>query len=82
MVILTVNSGSASLGVITAGGSADAMFNISCDPLTPIGTAVDLTVDVDAGEYDISNTFYQSVGLVLGRLGNRELLCFPMGICR
>ena len=33
--------------------------------LTPIGTPVDLTVNVDAGEYDISNTFYKSVGLIL-----------------
>ncbi len=74
---LTVNSGSASLGVIAAGGSGDAMFNISCDPLTPIGTAVDLTVDVDAGEYDISNTFYQSVGLVLEDWETGNFFAFP-----
>ena len=62
---VTINNGATILGVIGAGGFVDAVFNISCDPLTPIGTAVDLTVDVDAGEYEISKTFYQSVGLVL-----------------
>jgi len=62
---ITVTDDSELLGIVNAGGNADAVFNISCDPLTPIGTAVDLTVDVEAEEYDISNTFYQSVGLVL-----------------
>ncbi len=60
---ITINSGSATLGNIGAGSSADAIFNITCDGGTPIGTAVDLTVDVEAGEFDISNTFSQSVGL-------------------
>ena len=74
---VTVNSGSASPGVIVASGFADAVFNISCDPLTPIGTAVDLTVDVDAGEYHISNTFYQSVGLVLEDFETGTFYSFP-----
>ncbi len=74
---ITVNSGSASLGAIGAGGNADAVFNITCDPLTPIGTSVDLTVDVDAGEYHISNTFYQSVGLVLEDWETGTFYSFP-----
>ncbi|MCD4682754.1 MAG: hypothetical protein K8R86_05695, partial [Bacteroidales bacterium] len=74
---ITVNSGSASLGVINAGGFADAVFNIYCDPLTPIGTAVDLTVDVSAGNYGINNTFYQSVGLVLEDWEIGNFFSFP-----
>jgi len=74
---VTINSGSASMGVINAGGSANAVFTISTDPLTPIGTAVDLTVDVDAGEYDISNTFYKSVGLVLEDWEAGNFASFP-----
>ncbi|MEZ5195360.1 MAG: hypothetical protein R2764_02850 [Bacteroidales bacterium] len=62
---ITVNTGSALLGVINSGSGSDAVFNISCDPLTPIGTAIDLAVDVTAGNYGINNTFYQPVGLVL-----------------
>ena len=62
---ISINTGSASLGQIVAGNTAEALFNISCDPLTPIGTAVDLTVDVTSGNYGISNTFYQTIGLVL-----------------
>ncbi|MCD4682599.1 MAG: S8 family serine peptidase, partial [Bacteroidales bacterium] len=74
---VTINSGSATLGVIDAGGSADAVFNITCDGATPIGTAVDLTVDVEAGDYDISNTFYQSVGLVLEDWETGTFFAFP-----
>jgi len=74
---VTINSGYISLGQIVAGNTADAVFNISCDPLTPIGTAVDLTVDVDAGNYDISNTFYQSVGLVLEDWEIGNFFSFP-----
>jgi hypothetical protein len=62
---LTINTGNNSLGQIDVGISTNAVFNITCDPLTPIGTSVDLIVDVTAGNYGISNTFYQSVGLVL-----------------
>ena len=62
---ISINTGSTSLGQIVAGNTVEALFNISCDPLTPIGTAVDLTVDVTSGNYGISNTFYQTIGLVL-----------------
>ncbi|MEZ5198256.1 MAG: C25 family cysteine peptidase [Bacteroidales bacterium] len=62
---ISINSGSTNLGVINAGAGSDAVFNISCDPLTPVGTPVDLMVDVGAGNYGISNTFYTPVGLVL-----------------
>ena len=74
---VTINSGSASLGVINTGGSANAIFNISIDPLTPIGTSVDLTVDVDAGDYDITNTFYQNVGLILEDWEAGNFYSFP-----
>ncbi|MBL7104731.1 MAG: hypothetical protein ISS18_10400 [Bacteroidales bacterium] len=74
---ITINSGYISLGQIVAGNTADAMFNITCDPLTPVGTAVDLTVDVTSGNYGISNTFYQSIGLVLEDWETGNFASFP-----
>ncbi|MCD4731158.1 MAG: hypothetical protein K8R74_11180, partial [Bacteroidales bacterium] len=74
---VTINSGYVSLGQIVAGNTADAIFNITCDPLTPVGTAVDLTVDVSADSYGISNTFYQSVGLVLEDWETGNFASFP-----
>ncbi|MCD4697179.1 MAG: hypothetical protein K8S16_13160, partial [Bacteroidales bacterium] len=74
---ITINSGYISLGQIVAGNTANALFNISTDPLTPIGTAVDLTVDVSADNYGISNTFYQSVGLVLEDWETGNFASFP-----
>ena len=74
---VTINSGSASLGVIPGSNSANAVFNITCDGGTPIGTAVDLTVDVDAGNFDISKTFYQSVGLILEDWESGNFFSFP-----
>ncbi len=62
---LTINDASSSLGVINVGSSNNTVFNISCDPLAPVGTSVDLSVEIIAGNYGIMNTFYQSVGLVL-----------------
>ena len=62
---ITINSGSSALGQINAGAFANATFNITCDAATPIGTAVDLNVDVNAGNYDFSHTYYEAVGLIL-----------------
>jgi len=74
---VTINMGNTALGIINAGGSSDAVFNITCDPLTPIGTSVDLEVQVNAGNYGISNTFYQNVGLVLEDWETGNFASFP-----
>ncbi len=74
---ITVNSGSASLGQIAAGNSANAVFNISCDASTPIGQSVDLAMNVDAGNYGFAHTYYQSVGLVLEDWETGDFTRFP-----
>lgn len=62
---ITINSGSDALGLITPGSTVYATFNITCDISTPLGTSIDLTMDVSAGNYGISQTYYESVGIVL-----------------
>ncbi|MBN1337930.1 MAG: choice-of-anchor D domain-containing protein [Bacteroidales bacterium] len=62
---VTVNSGNWNVGVIPAGTTVNAIFNISIDPMTPIGHVVDLVYDMTAGAYPLNKTYYQSVGLIL-----------------
>ena len=69
---ITINTGSSVLGQIASGGSANAVFSITCSPSTPIGQSVDLAMNVAAGSYSFSHTHYTSVGLILEdwELGN------------
>jgi len=69
---ITVNSGTSNPGTIAAGNSANAVFTITCSPSTPIGTSVDLVINVSAGSYGFSHTHYAPVGLILEdwELGN------------
>ena len=77
---ITVVSGSDNLGVVSEQSSADAAFVISCDPATPIGTAVDLVFEVVAGNYGCSETYYQSVGLVLEDWESGNFTKFPWSL--
>jgi hypothetical protein len=74
---ISINSGYMSLGQIDEGNTIDAVFNITCDPLTPIGTSIDLAVDVSADSYGISDTFYLSAGLVLEDWETGNFASFP-----
>ena len=69
---ITINTGSSVLGQIASGGSANALFSITCSPSTPIGQSVDLAMNVATGSYSFSHTHYTSVGLILEdwELGN------------
>ncbi|MBN3034529.1 MAG: hypothetical protein JW861_03020 [Bacteroidales bacterium] len=62
---ITILQGSSNPGVITAGGSVSAVFQIAVDAATPIGTSVDLAFNASAGSYTTGHTFYQTIGLVL-----------------
>ncbi len=74
---ITINASSDYLGQIAAGNFAEAVFNISCDASTPIGESVDLAMEVDAGNYGFSHTFYQSVGLILEDWETGDFSRFP-----
>ena len=62
---ITINTANSLLGQIAAGGSANAVFNITCSPSAPIGQSVDLAITVNAGNYGCNHTYYTSVGLIL-----------------
>jgi len=62
---VTINTGTSNVGAIGIGSTANAVFNITVDAATPVGTAVDLNYDLAAGAYGVSKVFTTSVGLVL-----------------
>jgi hypothetical protein len=62
---LTIDAGSSVLGQIAANGSANAIFNITCSPIAPVGQTVDLIMNIVAGSYGFEHTYYTSVGLLL-----------------
>ncbi|MBC8526418.1 MAG: hypothetical protein H8D22_06050, partial [Candidatus Cloacimonetes bacterium] len=61
---VTINSGVHDFGTIGIGATENALFNITIDSETPIGTSVDLQYTVIAGSYEAEETFNKSVGLV------------------
>lgn len=62
---VTINTSGFDLETIEAGETIEAMFNISIDESTPIGTIVDLNLLVEAGEYTLETIFYPKVGLIV-----------------
>ncbi|MHC1776578.1 MAG: C25 family cysteine peptidase [Lentimicrobium sp.] len=46
---LTLNSNTYAVGSLAAGASGDAIFNVTADAATPLGTPVDLLVELVAG---------------------------------
>ncbi len=74
---ITINSGSNLLGAISAGGSLNATYNIACDVSTPMGTVVDFTLDVAAGNYGVSKAYYESVGLIVEDWETGDFSKFP-----
>ncbi|PLW92527.1 MAG: hypothetical protein C0592_10325 [Marinilabiliales bacterium] len=61
---VTINNGSASLGNLTASGSANANFNITISAGATLGSNIDLTYTLGTGYYQVQVTFYLKVGIV------------------
>ncbi|PKO95207.1 MAG: hypothetical protein CVU14_12060, partial [Bacteroidetes bacterium HGW-Bacteroidetes-9] len=64
---LTLNSTSFSIGVLAAGASGTATFNVTADAATPLGTPVDLLFEVTGGaasQYSVQQTKQVIIGLI------------------
>jgi len=61
---ITIISGTSELGVLAVGATASAMFTISADENTPIGTSIDLSLDVTSGNYPADETYTITVGQI------------------
>jgi len=62
---ITISPGPVSLGVMGAGITETALFTVTVDAATPIGTLVDLNYSVIAVAYTAEKTFNVKIGLIL-----------------
>ncbi|MBK6964735.1 MAG: hypothetical protein IPH20_12535 [Bacteroidales bacterium] len=64
---LTLNSNSYTIGSLAAGASGDAIFNVTADAATPLGTPVDLLFDLvagNSGQFTAQETKQLVIGLI------------------
>ena len=74
---ITINSGNYILGQIDAGNTNNAVFSITCSPLTPLGTAVNFDFNCNAGNYSCANIYYKTIGLVVEDWETGDMSKFP-----
>jgi len=61
---LVLNTSSHAFGTLGAGGSGTAIFSVTADPSTPVGTPVDLQYAVSGGEYNALSAKQVVIGLI------------------
>ncbi|RQV93237.1 hypothetical protein EH220_08440, partial [bacterium] len=74
---LTITDNSEAMGVVPAGGSGNAVFEVEIDPATPVGTPAHFTCDVEMGDYDVSDSFMRSIGLDLEDFESGGFASYP-----
>lgn len=62
---ITLNSTSMDLGIIEPGLPVMASFNVSISPSAPLGSVVDFTVTILAGDYTLEMPVILNVGLIM-----------------
>ncbi|MBE9491671.1 MAG: hypothetical protein IMY70_02190, partial [Bacteroidetes bacterium] len=61
---ITINNTDYNIGSIATGATEYAVFNISVDGSTPIGTSVNFDYDVVAGNYSATDSYYEVIGQI------------------
>ncbi len=61
---LTLNTTGSSLGTLAAGSSATAIFSVTADPATPVGTPVDLIYSTSGAGYTVAADKQVVIGLI------------------
>ncbi len=64
---LTILNGTSPVGTLAAGGTGNAVFQVTADPSTPVGTPVDLTFGLTAGasgQYSLTAARQVVIGLI------------------
>jgi len=64
-VVISIMNSVHNLEDMEAGESKDAVFTISCEESTPIGTVINLEFGLESGEYSHENTFTTVAGLIV-----------------
>ena len=74
---VTVNVGNATIASLEPDQTSDAVFTISVDESTPIGTPISLEFEITSGEYSGSKTFITQVGLIFEDFESGDFSIFP-----
>ncbi|MDD2631123.1 MAG: S8 family serine peptidase [Bacteroidales bacterium] len=74
---ITINSVEFDLETLEAGGSTDAVFNITVSPVAPIGTMIDLALEVTSGYYELTQLYTPKVGLIVEDFETGDFSKFP-----
>ncbi len=61
---LILNNSTYNIGTITPGGSSSAVFNVTANASTPIGTPVDLLFNLTGGSYSAQEAMQVIIGLI------------------
>lgn len=62
---ITINTVSYSIDTIAAGEEEQAVFNVSVDPVTPVGSVVAFNYNIVSGNYSAQKDFALTIGLIL-----------------
>lgn len=62
---ITMNTDTVSVGILTYPSNVNSAFNFTVDPATPIGTAINFNIKLQAGAYVSQKTVTLKVGLIL-----------------
>ena len=62
---VTIQNSVYNIGELPDGETEDAVFTVSCDEATPVGTVINFNFGLEAGEYSYSDTFTLTAGLIV-----------------
>lgn len=74
---ITIVNSNFAMTPVPAGSQTNVVFTVTASPATPVGTSIDLQVDLAAGSYGINHTFYRPVGIVLEDWETGNFASFP-----
>jgi subtilisin family serine protease len=74
---ITINNSGFDLETLAAGETTEAVFNVTVSPVAPIGTVIDLTLEVSSGYYDLMQLFTPKVGLIVEDFETGDFSKFP-----
>lgn len=63
--MVTINAGTFDLETLEPGETIDAMFNITISESAPVGTSIELMLEVESGYYMLEKMYYPKVGLIV-----------------
>lgn len=74
---ITINNNSFDLETLEAGETTEAVFNVTVSPAAPIGTVIEISLEVASGYYDLMQLYTPKVGLIVEDFETGDFSKFP-----